>query len=99
MLVNDLDGGAKVLENLAHHMDVSDVGDVGEGGHTLGHERRSHEFKGRVLCALDGNLSSDAVTALDLNDVHVPSVSARTAYWSSVTACFNRRLHQLILFS
>ena len=76
VLVDDLDAGADVLENLAHDVDVGNVGDVGEGSHAGSHDGGGHELERRVLGTLDVHLAGDAMSPLDLNDFHAASVHA-----------------------
>ena len=44
MLVEHVDGGAQALEHLAHHVNIGDVRDVGEGCDARSEQRRRHEL-------------------------------------------------------
>jgi len=44
------------------------------------HDGGSHELERRVLRALDGNLTSYGVTALNLDDVQESSVTRRSGF-------------------
>ena len=78
VLVHDLDPRPDVLEDLAHHVDVGDVGDVGERRHPRRHDGGGHELERRVFCSLDPHRTRDAMATLYANDVHVPSVLDRS---------------------
>jgi len=80
MNVNDLYLCPKALEDLAHDVHVCDVGDVAQGRHPWRHDGGSHELERRVLRALDGNLTSYGVTALNLDDVQESSVTRRSGF-------------------
>ena len=45
VLVRDLDGGAQPLEHLTHHMNIRDVGHVGERRGARRQKRCSHKFE------------------------------------------------------
>ena len=99
VLVEHVNGCTQALEHLAHDVDVRDVGDVLQRGDTRRHDGCRHELERRVLCALDRDLTSYCVTALNLDDVHIPPAYSKRprfhgAAWDLVLLLLRRFFEQ-----